>query len=73
MNKYVKGNENFLFKPYFLTLKSVFNNVKFLLIRINDGLYWGVNLKLESIWGLFHETSLPHKPGSFQLVWLILN
>ncbi len=24
-------------------------------------------------WGLFHKTSLPNKPGLFQLVWLILN
>ncbi len=23
-------------------------------------------------WGLFHKTSLPNKPGLFQLVWLIV-
>ncbi len=29
--------------------------------------------KMNKPWGLFHKTSLPNKPGLFQLVWLILN
>ncbi len=34
----------------------------------------GIDLELHTkTWWLFHKTSLPNKPGLFQLVWLIVN
>ncbi len=38
-------------------------------------LFTALNTSLceQLIWGLFHKTSLPNKPGLFQLVWLFVS